>query len=315
MVTCVPRWLSQSIRFSSRIRGSFFFVSIWTSKYRAGAFGPMREVIWTDLPVVICPYMPAAEIPIPCCPRLMRNRWNLDPYRSFAKIFGICWRTMPGPLSVTVIRKRLAWVGGGGVSPLATTSTLTTTSGRIPASSQASSALSTPSLTQVSSAFRGLSNPRRCRFLVKNSETEISRCRAPNSTAVTAGFGGGAGGLVFAGGLVSAAGLPFEGLSFRPCFAEGAFFDGFRIWRAPISTAVTADFGCGAGGLVFVGGVVFEGFSFRPRFAEGIVVDGFRIWASFGCKDLATYAVCIGRTGRGKTGLCLAFLERAAGVG
>src|SRR5438094_938752 len=123
--------------------------------------------------------MPAAEIPIPCCPRLMRNRWNLDPYRSFAKIFGICWRTMPGPLSETVIRKRLAWVGGGGVSPLATASTLTTTSGRIPASSQASSALSTPSLTQVSSAFRGLSNPRRCRFLVKNSETEISRCRAP----------------------------------------------------------------------------------------------------------------------------------------
>src|SRR5437016_12299705 len=138
--------------------------------------------------------MPAAEIPIPCCPRLMRNRWNLDPYRSFANIFGICWRTMPGPLSVTVIRKRLAWAGGGGVSPLATTSTLTTTSGRIPASSQASSALSTPSLTQVSSAFRGLSNPRRCRFLVKNSETEISRWRAPISTAVSVALGGGGGG-------------------------------------------------------------------------------------------------------------------------
>src|SRR2546428_187330 len=219
----------------------------------------MREVIWTDLPVVICPYMPAAEIPIPCCPRLMRNRWNLDPYRSFAKIFGICWRTMPGPLSETVIRKRLAWVGGGGVSPLATASTLTTTSGRIPASSQASSALSTPSLTQVSSAFRGLSNPRRCRFLVKNSETEISRCRAPNSTAVTAGFGGGAGGLVFAGEMV------------------------------------------------------FEGFSFRPRGTEGAVAVGFRIWASSECKDLATHALCIGRTGRGKTGLCHAFLESAAG--
>src|SRR5438132_2669027 len=169
----------------------------------------MREVIWTDLPVVICPYMPAAEIPIPCCPRLMRNRWNLDPYRSFAKIFGICWRTMPGPLSVTVIRKRLAWAGGGGVSPLATASTLTTTSGRIPASSQASSALSTPSLTQVSSAFRGLSNPRRCRFLVKNSETDISRWRAPISTAVTVGFGGGGGGAAGFGFGFGAGGLLF----------------------------------------------------------------------------------------------------------
>src|SRR2546426_3281288 len=193
---------------------------------------------------------------------------------------------MPGPLSETVIRKRLAWVGGGGVSPLATASTLTTTSGRILASSQASSALSTPSLTQVSSAFRGLSNPRRCRFLVKNSETEISRCRAPNSTAVTDGFGGGAGELVF------------EGFSFRPCFAEGAFFVGFRIWRAPISTAVTADFGCGAGRLVFAGGLVsaaglpFEGLSFWPRFAGGDFFDGFRICfapistavtAGFGC--------------------------------
>ena len=52
---------------------------------------------------------------------------------------------------------------------------LTVTSGRIPASSQASSALSTASLTQVNSAFRGLSKPSRCRFFVKNSETEISR--------------------------------------------------------------------------------------------------------------------------------------------
>src|SRR5215475_8021162 len=145
-------------------------------------------MIWTGLPVVSCPYMPAAEIPMPCCPRLMRRRWNLEPYSSLANIRGICWRTIPGPLSVTVIRKRLAWLGGGGASPLATASTLMTTSGRIPASSQASSALSTASLTQVSSAFRGLSNPRRCRFLVKNSETEISRWRAPISTADTAGL-------------------------------------------------------------------------------------------------------------------------------
>src|SRR5262245_33538258 len=59
-------------------------------------------------------------------------------------------------------------------------------SGRISASSQASSALSTASFTQVRSAFRGLSKPRRWRFFEKNSETEISLCFAPISTAVTA---------------------------------------------------------------------------------------------------------------------------------
>src|SRR6266446_3147563 len=69
-------------------------------------------MIWTGLPVVSCPYMPAAEMPMPCCPRLMRSRWKLDPYKSFAKIRGICWRMMPGPLSVTVIRNRLAWLAG-----------------------------------------------------------------------------------------------------------------------------------------------------------------------------------------------------------
>jgi len=127
---------------------------------------------------------------------------------------------------------------------------------------------------------------------------------------VTAGFGGGAGGLVFAGelvfagGLVFSGGLLFEGFSFRPRFAEGAFFIGFRIWRAPISTAVTAGFGCGAGALVFAGelafagglvsaaGLPFEGLSFWPRFAGGAFFDGFRICcapistavtAGFGC--------------------------------
>src|SRR5262245_5557535 len=67
----------------------------------------------------------------------------------------------------------------------------------MPASSAASRALSTASFTQVRRALRGLSKPRRWRFLVKNSETEISRCRAPISTAetVAAAFGG-AGGAV-----------------------------------------------------------------------------------------------------------------------
>src|SRR6266481_5005678 len=105
---------------------------------------------------------------------------------------------------MTVTRKRVAWLAGrGGVPSLVTTSTLTATSGRIPASSQASSALSTASLTQVSSALRGLSNPSRCRFLVKNSDTEISRWRAPISTAESVALGGGAAGFGFgAGGLL-----------------------------------------------------------------------------------------------------------------
>src|SRR5206468_1208198 len=67
----------------------------------------------TGLPVVSCPYMPAAEMPMPCWPRLWRRRWNFEPYSSFAKIGGICWRTMPGPLSATVMRKRVAWLAGG----------------------------------------------------------------------------------------------------------------------------------------------------------------------------------------------------------
>src|SRR6185503_8780029 len=61
----------------------------------------------------------------------------------------------------------------------------------------ASSALSTASLTVVRRAFAGLSNPRRWRFLVKKSLTEISRCFSARSTAVRrttffAGFAAGA---------------------------------------------------------------------------------------------------------------------------
>src|SRR5689334_19312534 len=80
----------------------------------------------------------------------------------------------------------------------------------MPASSAASSALSTASLTQVRSALRGLSNPSRWRFLVKNSETEISRWRAPISTAevVAAGLAG------FASGVLASA--SFGSVAFGP---------------------------------------------------------------------------------------------------
>ena len=75
----------------------------------------------------------------------------------------------------------------------------------MPASSQASSELSTASLTVVSSALAGLSKPSRCRFLVKNSLTEISRWRVAIDSAVARRFGGdasspSAGTRVIAGG-------------------------------------------------------------------------------------------------------------------
>ena len=81
---------------------------------------------------------------------------------------------MPGPLSCTPTLKR----------SLPVASMWTQISGRMPASSQASSELSTASLTVVSSALRGLSKPSRCRFLAKNSLTLMSRCLAAIDWAV-----------------------------------------------------------------------------------------------------------------------------------
>src|SRR5262245_21585057 len=98
-------------------------------------------------------------------------------------------------------------------------------SGRIAASSHASRALSAASLTHVSSALRGLSNPSRWRVFVQNSETEMSRWRAPISTAVTVAAGlatvgltgaaagavpfGGAAAFGFSAAVFDAAALPF----------------------------------------------------------------------------------------------------------
>src|SRR5690242_990601 len=56
----------------------------------------------------------------------------------------------------------------------------------MPASSQASSELSTASLTAVRRAFLGLSKPSRCLFFAKNSLTDMSRCLAAIDSAVTA---------------------------------------------------------------------------------------------------------------------------------
>ena len=65
-------------------------------------------MIFTGLPVVSTPYMPAALMPMPCWPRLIRRRWNFEPYSSLPKISGICFLRMPGPLSCTPTLKRFA---------------------------------------------------------------------------------------------------------------------------------------------------------------------------------------------------------------
>ena len=38
-----------------------------------------REMIRVALPVVNCPYILAAEMPMPCCPRDILSRWNFEP--------------------------------------------------------------------------------------------------------------------------------------------------------------------------------------------------------------------------------------------
>ena len=53
--------------------------SIAISKLCAGCLSPIFETIRTGFPVVSTPYIPAAEIPIPCCPRCCFKRWNFDP--------------------------------------------------------------------------------------------------------------------------------------------------------------------------------------------------------------------------------------------
>ena len=86
---------------------------------------------------------------------------RLDTLIEKSRTFSMTEPGRPGPLSATVIP--------------AISSTVIEISGETPASSQASSELSTASLMVVRRALVGLSKPSRCRFLVKNSETEISR--------------------------------------------------------------------------------------------------------------------------------------------
>src|SRR6185436_11140400 len=148
---------------------------------------------------------------------------------------------MPGPLSWTTTRKRPSpFVSSASLGLDASSArswTSMCSSGRRPASSQASSELSTASLMVVRRALEGLSKPSRWRFLTKNSETEISRCPLANVSALTrregVGTGRGpatgaeaAGGAGAGGGAGEGAGAFFVVSSFvsaRPASASNSF--------------------------------------------------------------------------------------------
>ena len=166
---------------SARLVLVFIASSMWWVGWPA--FGLVKMVI--GRPVVIRPYMPAALMPMPCWPRLIFRRWNFEPYSSRPKMFSTCLRTMPGPLSMMVTRYRELLAVAG--RPGSRSSTITAISGRMPASSHASSELSTASLTVVSIALRGLSKPSRWRFFAKNSLTLMSRWRAAMLSASARG--------------------------------------------------------------------------------------------------------------------------------
>ncbi|OQC67834.1 MAG: hypothetical protein BWX50_01310 [Euryarchaeota archaeon ADurb.Bin009] len=68
----VPCIRSQSISSWLTISGSFVSVRIISSNRCALAFAPVRETTSAGVPVVSCAYSTAADIPIPCCPRLCR---------------------------------------------------------------------------------------------------------------------------------------------------------------------------------------------------------------------------------------------------
>ena len=152
---------------------------------------PVREVICTGLPVVSWAYMPGRGDTDALLPAAHAQPVELRAVEQLGEDRRNLLADDAGPVvdDGDPEARGLAGRRWRGVPSLGATSSVTTTSGRMPASSAASSALSTASLTQVRSAFRGLSKPRRWRFLVKNSETEISRWRAPISAADTTAFG------------------------------------------------------------------------------------------------------------------------------
>ena len=162
----VPCGRSQIIGVSFITLGSFFLVFMVRIISYATSSSLIFEIIRAGFPVVSCPYRTTALMPIPCCPLLCRIAWNLEPYSSLPKTSGMFFRTIPGPLSSTMIR----------YSSFPSCLISTNISGNICASSHASSELSTASLTLTTRAFVRESNPRICLFFSKNSATLISLC-------------------------------------------------------------------------------------------------------------------------------------------
>ncbi|GIW74229.1 MAG: hypothetical protein KatS3mg103_0751 [Phycisphaerales bacterium] len=72
-------WGKSSVCTSMVTSGLFLEVSIASSMWWAGLPGCGRVVMTIGRPVVIRPYIPAAEIPMPCWPRLIFRRWNFEP--------------------------------------------------------------------------------------------------------------------------------------------------------------------------------------------------------------------------------------------
>ncbi len=68
-----------SVSTSTVTSGLFLVVSIASSMWWAGL--DFLGLVWMTmgLPVVIRPYMPAAEMPMPCWPRDIFMRWNFEP--------------------------------------------------------------------------------------------------------------------------------------------------------------------------------------------------------------------------------------------
>jgi hypothetical protein len=88
-----PFWYLASISISTRVpwsrsQGTFFWswisgllraVSIVSWNSCVSDFLPVRERMRAGLPVVSCPYITAAEMPMPCWPRVWLSLWNLLP--------------------------------------------------------------------------------------------------------------------------------------------------------------------------------------------------------------------------------------------
>ena len=114
-------------------------------------------------------------MPIPCCPLVWLMVWKREPNNSRPNALSIDAYGMPGPLSWAVRMSSSFLPCTRRISMLIT--------GGILASSQASSELSTASLTAVMIERVRLSKPRKCLFFSKNSLMDACCILGPGSLA------------------------------------------------------------------------------------------------------------------------------------